>query len=144
MGLQKRKKANNKERISLLSEPSGTWNYSDVMKYFGFSYGKANNIIREIEYKKISADGYIPDMYATESNKFEIYKWIDSCKNIDELQRIWSKIKDIYGKIPSELNNVLKLRKIKIIFTVFANSFMKYYFISTISCGSIMSRTSSI
>ena len=58
MGLQKRKKANNKERISLLSEPSGTWNYSDVMKYFGFSYGKANNIIREIEYKKGSIPYY--------------------------------------------------------------------------------------
>lgn len=89
---------------------------------------------REIEYKKISADGYIPDMYATESNKFEIYKWIDSCKNIEELQRIWSKIKDIYGKIPSELNNVLKLRKIKIIllkeefsdFTEDKNSFTIY------------------
>ena len=36
-------------------------------------------------------------------------------QNIEELQRIWNKIKDIYGKIPEELNNVLKLRKIKIL-----------------------------
>ena len=70
---------------------------------------------KEIEYKKISADGFIPDIYANESNKFEIYKWIDNCKNIEDLQRIWNKIADIYGKIPPELNNVLKLRKIKII-----------------------------
>ena len=76
---------------------------------------EGRKVEREIEYKKISANGYIPDKYAEQSNKFEIYKWIDNCKNIEELQRIWNKIKDIYGKIPEELNNVLKLRKIKIL-----------------------------
>lgn len=66
------------------------------------------------EYKKIFANGYIPDEFALENEKFEIYKWVDSCKNIQELQGISKKIEDIYGKIPEEFINVLKLRKTKI------------------------------
>lgn len=52
MGLQKKKIANTREKISLLSDSSGTWSYVEIMKYFGFSYGKANNLLREIEFKK--------------------------------------------------------------------------------------------
>ena len=75
---------------------------------------EGKEVDRPIEFKRISANGFIPDSYAEQSNKFEIYSWIDKCKNIEELQRIWNKIKDVYGKIPEELVNVLKLRKIKI------------------------------
>lgn len=58
MGLQKRKKANTKEKIALLSEATSTWNYLDIMKYFGFSYGKANNLIRTVECEKGSIRYY--------------------------------------------------------------------------------------
>ena len=76
---------------------------------------EGKEIEKSIEFKKISANGYIPDDYAQQSNKFEIYKWIDNCKNMQELQQIWNKIIDIYGKIPQEFSNILKLRKIKIL-----------------------------
>lgn len=52
MGLQKKKKATTKEKLSMLLEPTGTWNYIEIMKYFNFSYGKANNIMRDVEEKK--------------------------------------------------------------------------------------------
>ncbi len=52
MSLAKKKKASNSEKIGMLSESTGTWNYLEIMKYFGFSYGKANNVIREIEETK--------------------------------------------------------------------------------------------
>lgn len=56
MGLQKKKKATTREKTNMLLEASGTWNYVEIMKYFNFSYGKANNIMRIIEEKK----GVIP------------------------------------------------------------------------------------
>lgn len=50
--LAKKKRASNSEKIGLLSDPTGTWNYVDIMKYFGFSYGKSCNIMRDVEEKK--------------------------------------------------------------------------------------------
>ena len=49
MSLAKKKRASKSEKIVLLIDPTGTWNYVDIMKYFGFSYGKANQIIRDVE-----------------------------------------------------------------------------------------------
>ena len=45
------KKANTNERIRLLSVESGTWDYHQVMKYFGWSRGKANDKIQWVENK---------------------------------------------------------------------------------------------
>jgi hypothetical protein len=50
--LAKKRRASTKEKITLLLEATGTWNYADIMKYFGFSYGKANNIMRDIVEEK--------------------------------------------------------------------------------------------
>lgn len=53
MSLAKRgKKATTNEKISLLTDSTGTWNYVEIMKYFNFSYGKANAIIRRVEEEK--------------------------------------------------------------------------------------------
>lgn len=43
------RKATTQERINMLTDPTGTWNYQEIMKYFGFSYGKANQIMRDVE-----------------------------------------------------------------------------------------------
>lgn len=69
----------------------------------------------EIQSKKIAVSGYIPDRYAEESGKFEIYKWIDDCTCVDEVNKIENKIKDIYGRIPDEFKDVFKLKLIKLI-----------------------------
>lgn len=49
MNLEKKRKANTREKITLLSESSNTWGYLEIMRYFGFSYGKANNLMRDVE-----------------------------------------------------------------------------------------------
>lgn len=125
---------------------------------------EGKEVDRTIEYKKVNISGFIPDSYANQSQKFEIYKWIDECKNMQDLQQISNKIKDIYGKIPAEMNNILKLRKIKIkllqeefkdfnetkeVFTVYLSSkvnelegigakmFMKFYNYKEVSIGTI-------
>lgn len=46
------KKANIKDRMYLLSEPSGTWSYLEIMKYMNCSYGTARKIIKAVEEKK--------------------------------------------------------------------------------------------
>lgn len=53
MSLAKRnKKSTTTERIAMLTDATGTWNYIEIMKYFNFSYGKANQIIRRVEEEK--------------------------------------------------------------------------------------------
>ena len=52
MPVAKMKKANKNEKIALLNSPTGTWSYSDIMKYFNFSYGVANKVLKLVEEEK--------------------------------------------------------------------------------------------
>lgn len=67
-----------------------------------------------IDILKIDVDGYVPDKYAQDSNKIEIYDLIDSSKTKEELKQAVNKIKDIYGAIPEESLNLIKIRELKI------------------------------
>lgn len=79
MSLEKRKIASTKEKISLLSDPTGTWSYVEVMKYFGFSYGKANNLLREIECKK-GAIPYYEGKAKRRCKIDDIFEMFGSCR----------------------------------------------------------------
>ena len=68
----------------------------------------------KIDSLKIDVNGYIPDAYAENSNKIEIYDLIDSSNSKEELKQAVNKIKDIYGAIPEESVNLIKIRELKI------------------------------
>lgn len=58
----------------------------------------------------IQIDGYIPSNYAgVDGNKIELYKKLDSVKTLEQLDELENQIKDIYGKMPS--NVVLLIEK---------------------------------
>ena len=58
----------------------------------------------------IQIDGYIPSNYeGVDGNKIELYKKLDSVKTLEQLDELENQIKDIYGKMPS--NVVLLIEK---------------------------------
>ena len=62
----------------------------------------------------IKVSAYIPDYYIEDSaQKVEIYQDIADCKNDNDIQEITDEIIDRYGNIPNEVNNLLKITKIK-------------------------------
>ena len=69
---------------------------------------------QKIDFAKISISGYIPNNYANDTNKIEIYNLVDNSNSIDELNKAIKKITDIYGAIPEEFVNLIKIRQLKI------------------------------
>jgi transcription-repair coupling factor (superfamily II helicase) len=55
-------------------------------------------------------DAYIPENYARNEDKVELYKSIETAKTFDELQTIEAYIRDLYGRLPEEVQNLLKKR----------------------------------
>ena len=61
---------------------------------------------------KINA--YIPDNYAIKEDKIELYQEIESSKTEKELDGLRKKIRDIYGRIPEEVETLIDKRRIDI------------------------------
>ena len=62
----------------------------------------------------IKLSAYIPDTYIEDSGqKIEIYQDIADCKNDEDIQNVTDEIIDRYGDMPEEVNNLLKITKIK-------------------------------
>jgi transcription-repair coupling factor (superfamily II helicase) len=55
-------------------------------------------------------DAYIPESYAKNEDKVELYQAIETAKTFAELQTIEAYIRDLYGRLPSEVQNLLKKR----------------------------------
>ena len=55
-------------------------------------------------------DAYIPESYAKNEDKVELYQSIETAKTFAELQTIEAYIRDLYGRLPSEVQNLLKKR----------------------------------
>lgn len=62
----------------------------------------------------LSIDAYIPDTYASGSDKIELYQEILSCENEKQLENISQRIEDIYGKIPEPVHLLFIKKKIDI------------------------------
>ena len=77
---------------------------------------KGNNFEIEdtIPIKMLSLDAYIPNKYAIDADKIEIYQQIEETKNQEELTTLKNNIKDIYGKLPTEVEALLHKRQIDI------------------------------
>lgn len=71
-----------------------------------------------LEEKEVQIDlnvsSYIPDDYISDSSqKIEIYQDIADCKNEEDIQNIIDEIIDRYGNMPVEVENLIKIARIK-------------------------------
>jgi transcription-repair coupling factor (superfamily II helicase) len=65
--------------------------------------------------KLFSIQAYIPQNYAEKSDKIELYQDIENAKNNAELSLIKKKMRDIYGKIPNDVETLFTKRKIDLL-----------------------------
>ena len=75
---------------------------------------------KEIEEQDITIDlnvsAFIPDEFIENSaQKIEVYQNIALCKNKEDIQDVTDEIIDRYGKLPEEIENLLKVASIKIL-----------------------------
>ncbi len=62
----------------------------------------------------INISSYIPDEYISESSqKIEIYQNIALCKTQEDIENVIDEIIDRYGDLPSELENLIEVSRIK-------------------------------
>lgn len=65
--------------------------------------------------KMLQLDAYIPGEYASNEDKIQLYQEIENAKNVNDLKDIKKKVRDIYGKIPNEVQLLFKKRRIDIL-----------------------------
>ena len=63
----------------------------------------------------LTLDAYIPETYANESEKIEMYQEIMSAPSKDVLISLREKVRDIYGKLPREVELLFSKRNIDIL-----------------------------
>lgn len=65
--------------------------------------------------KLFSIDAYIPQEYASKSDKVELYHELDDIKTEEELVAFKKRLKDIYGRLPKEAELVITKKRIDIL-----------------------------
>ena len=65
--------------------------------------------------KLFSIDAYIPSEYASKSDKVELYHELEDIKTEKELDVYKRRMKDIYGRLPEEVELVIKKKRIDIL-----------------------------
>ena len=79
---------------------------------------KQNNILEKTidNDDEVEVDNaYVPESYAIKPDKLEIYQFIDDAKSELELEETKKKIIDIYGRIPEEVELLIKKREVSIL-----------------------------
>ena len=62
----------------------------------------------------LNVSSYIPDDYCSDSSqKIDIYQDIAICKNDEDIEVVKSDLKDRYGYIPTEIENLLQITRIR-------------------------------
>ncbi len=62
-----------------------------------------------------NVEAYIPANYAEKKDKIELYQEIESAKNIETLTKVSKRMRDVYGRIPREVETLLKQRRIDLL-----------------------------
>ncbi len=62
--------------------------------------------------KTLTIDAYIPSKYVSDSDKIELYQEIESVNDIPELDQLFKKVRDIYGRVPQEVSYLFLKKKI--------------------------------
>jgi transcription-repair coupling factor (superfamily II helicase) len=65
----------------------------------------------------LMVDAYIPETYAKHQDKVELYQAIENAKDFPALQTIESYIRDLYGRLPEQVQNLLKKRHFDLLTT---------------------------
>lgn len=68
----------------------------------------------KVRVSNLNLNAFIPKTYASEGDKLEIYQEIQDLSTIASIEIYKEKLKDIYGRIPLELNILLRKRKIDV------------------------------
>ena len=78
---------------------------------------KGEEIVEDIDVQiELNVSSYIPDDYIENAaQKIEVYQNIALCRNDNDIEDITDELIDRYGMIPEEVNNLLKIIKIKIL-----------------------------
>ena len=80
---------------------------------------KRNNVVtenEEIETINLKNTGYIPNDYQLDdNNKINLYKKIYSLKELSEFDDLVNEIRDVYGKLPASVLDIVEKRKFEII-----------------------------
>lgn len=76
---------------------------------------KGEEIVEEIDVQiDLNISSYIPDNFISDSSqKIELYQNIALCKNEEDIENVKDGIKDRYGYIPKEIENLLDISRIK-------------------------------
>ena len=72
-------------------------------------------IQNNIKTTNIKIGGYIPTNYALDVDKIQIYQEIEDCSTLTSIELLKRKLKDIYGRIPKEVEKIILKRKIDIL-----------------------------
>lgn len=75
--------------------------------------GKAKDPIKPRKLFKV--DAYIPQEYANDGDKVDLYQQLEDAKNMGELSIVLSKMADIYGVLPEGVANLATQKRIEII-----------------------------
>ncbi len=67
------------------------------------------------ETKVLSVDAYIPGDYASKSDKIQLYQELEDAKSEGDILSFSKKIRDIYGRIPPEVNALINKKRIDLI-----------------------------
>lgn len=59
-------------------------------------------------------DAYIPDSWASPSEKFDLYLEIKQSKKLTTLREVEQKTIDMYGKLPASINNLFLKRQVEL------------------------------
>lgn len=65
--------------------------------------------------KLFNLDAYIPQDYADKSDKLELYQSLEEAKNEKDLLRFQRKIRDIYGRLPEEVELLIGKKRIDLL-----------------------------
>jgi transcription-repair coupling factor (superfamily II helicase) len=64
---------------------------------------------------QLQIDAYIPENYASESDKIELYQTIENANDENELDEITKYIRDLYGKLPDEVKRLIHKKKVDLL-----------------------------
>ena len=73
--------------------------------------GKSGEVKEEKPQKTLMIDAYIPNRYASDGDKIELYQEIDGVDTLENLDELEKKVKDIYGKIPPEVERLFNKKR---------------------------------
>jgi len=65
--------------------------------------------------KMLQIDAYIPGEYASKEDKIQLYQEIENAKTDNDLKDIKKKVRDVFGKIPNEVQLLFKKRRIDLL-----------------------------